>query len=60
MSELKSCPFCSGIPRVDGYHRWMVSCLNLMCGSKGPVRRSRDEAIDAWNRRAPVSEGEQK
>ncbi|WP_409364685.1 Lar family restriction alleviation protein [Burkholderia sp. Bp9011] len=58
VSELKPCPFCGGIAEVHGYRLWMVSCRDIACRSKGPIRGSKNEAISAWNRRAPAREGE--
>lgn len=50
---LKPCPFCGEtIPRMsmseDRLHYW-IFCRN--CRSSGPLRPSKDMAIDAWNTR---------
>ncbi|HDR9208549.1 TPA: Lar family restriction alleviation protein [Burkholderia vietnamiensis] len=57
MSELKPRPFC-GSHEVQMYSGAFVSCLD--CGSDGPIMESDEQAAEAWNRRAPASEGEQK
>ena len=66
MAELKPCPFaCKGkTARVydfqncslydfQDYHtlswRWRVKCDK--CGAEGPIADSKEEAIDAWNKR---------
>jgi Lar family restriction alleviation protein len=50
---LKGCPFC-GNPveppaRADEFGDWRVSCWR--CEVAGPERKSRDEALAAWNTR---------
>lgn len=50
---LLPCPFCGGadvVASLDGAQDWRVSCGR--CGAEGGPRETRDEAIDAWNRRA--------
>lgn len=64
MNELKSCPFCGtqvvlGMKEIpeklqhicDG-HRYdiFVLCPALICGARGPIRYTEQEAIDVWNR----------
>lgn len=49
--ELLPCPFCGGTEqkvKSSGRWGWFVSCK---CCAVGPSAGSRDEAIDAWNRR---------
>ena len=57
--ELKSCPFCGDTRglKVFGANTddtlvlsSYVSCEN--CYSEGPIKRTRSEAITAWNTRA--------
>lgn len=66
--KLKPCPFCSkGEPAPDyvlcgpedvGHgvlkmpELWAVDCLYQHCGISGPSRKTRNGAINAWNRRA--------
>lgn len=66
-SELKPCPFCGGeaflheIPphthliakfMPDHMGSWAVECGQPDCGT-GLLRDGREDAISAWNRRAP-------
>ena len=60
MEELKRCPFCGrkGYLKMsnyksDGAHWHFVECEE--CMATGPVGRTEQDAIDAWNQR----EGEQ-
>ena len=56
MSEkLKPCPFCGG---EDIFPRWIIAsdlyhcmCDNVKCQARGPKRLTKEEAIEAWNRR---------
>lgn len=61
--ELKPCPFC-GNKKID-LHIKLTSVGNyfVFCGTEprylcgiGPMKKTRDEAIAAWNRRAPSPE----
>ena len=57
------CPFCGNEPECveeyihlglhDGGWVWVVRCNHLKggCGAKGGTRISREEAIEAWNKR---------
>jgi Lar family restriction alleviation protein len=59
VSELKPCPFCGGRAEIQrGAYTQYVMCLK--CEVMGPNLSSDEELSDAWNRRAPASEGEQK
>lgn len=55
--ELLNCPFCGQRPAVyeycdnDGAEQWVVACGNDECGEVTFQRDTRQEAIDAWNRR---------
>lgn len=64
--ELKPCPFCGGTntevlnlleeePELEeiGYteRNWHVRCNS--CYALGGCRRTREEAIETWNRRTP-------
>lgn len=52
MAETRPCPFCKG-KRHQVRTVWQtykfVACLN--CKAGGPVRKTEEEAIDAWNDR---------
>ena len=65
--NLKPCPFCGRLDKVKVWKteqrfdkvkivNWRVSCNaegdNTGCGGSGGVKRTRREAIEAWNRRA--------
>jgi len=66
MNDLKPCPFCGGAsfflvheeyelePKSEVTANksvtYKVFCLECGCGT--PYMRSKDEAIEAWNRRA--------
>lgn len=63
MSELKPCPFCGettleldcfGITDDEQPTDWRVTHIaDVPCQAWGPECATRDEAIAAWNRRAP-------
>ena len=50
MTELKPCPFCGGSAQCTNPTTWQVWCAK--CGAIGPWKITREEAIEAWNRRA--------
>ena len=49
MSELKPCPFCGGPAMVTNPTMWQAWCTK--CHSIGEPRLTKEEAIEAWNRR---------
>lgn len=60
MDDILTCPFCGGVPEIDGTGRVFIRCSR--CGSKGKAYRFRwfdkdsyfaaeDRAVRAWNRR---------
>lgn len=54
-NKLKSCPFCksNNVSPNDFLYAirlWSVHCLS--CGAQGPDGHTKQEAIEAWNRRA--------
>ncbi len=64
---LLPCPFCGGDARADGSERvgFFVSCNGCFCcvgeaydhaAYPEHMFRDRDEAVAAWNRRAPGKE----
>ncbi|ARL52488.1 hypothetical protein BOC51_21315 [Burkholderia pseudomallei] len=63
MSELKPCPFCgSSVTHIQG-HEPMDDCHFIdcvTCGMSSKIFSTKEDAVEAWNRRAPASEGEQK
>jgi Lar family restriction alleviation protein len=55
--RLEPCPFCSEREALLYCHdeagdHW-IWCMVETCEVSGPVRKSKDEAIAAWNQRAP-------
>lgn len=57
--KLKPCPFCGGEARLIemGIHVWSPRCTQCEC-KLDKVYRSEQQAIEAWNRREPIDEGE--
>lgn len=59
--ELLPCPFCGVTPRLtfddDKTIFYCVQCENDDCLDPVAVRMEREEAIAAWNRRAPSTYG---
>lgn len=54
---LKPCPFCKSIDvRYSRYDEGVVECI--YCGAHGPYREAVQDALSAWNRRAPTPERE--
>ena len=57
MAELKPCPFCGGknnvimvkMPLYDEFSEFYVLCF--VCGARTGLQISKQEAIEAWNRR---------
>jgi len=55
MSELKPCPFCGSEHVVcTKPTTWQVWCTDCKC--IGPWKTEREDAIEAWNRRAGEQE----
>ena len=52
MAELKLCPFCGEEATIfrdkDVFY---AECCNPDCDAFGPSRKTKQQAIDAWNRR---------
>lgn len=58
MAKFKPCPFCGGrhqkVEHIDGVY--VVTCE---CTAEGPIRRTWDDALKAWNdRREPTTDGD--
>jgi Lar family restriction alleviation protein len=52
MAELKPCPFCGGEAGVMRYHHIKGAyCFCTVCKVRMPNAMTREEAIEAWNRR---------
>ena len=64
MTKLKPCPFCGRIDKIKVWkteqriddiriENWRVTCNRegdeTGCGGSGGVRRTKKEAIEAWN-----------
>ena len=59
--ELKPCPFCEGKAEITSYHNAVIFVQCTDCYATFPHFDSKEEAIEAWNRRAGYrkqSEGE--
>ena len=57
MDKLLPCPFCGGEATISdgGYsgEKFLARCRELSCpASSGFIRKTHDEAVAAWNRRA--------
>ncbi len=54
MNELKPCPFCpdGGKPEIGYTVTYWGYCHT--CGTEGPYKTTREEAIEAWNTRASL------
>ena len=53
VNKLKPCPFCGSgncIYAEQEGEAWFLYCCN--CHASGPYVPSKEEAIEAWNRRA--------
>lgn len=63
MIELKPCPFCGGKPKLVYAFDYKLYAIRHTCRSFGRpiimidtiIFESKDDAIDAWNRRADDS-----
>jgi len=52
MSELKPCPFCGGMPKVNDWTLKGITDKRCFCDNeKCPVYLSKTIAIDDWNTR---------
>ena len=56
MSELKCCPFCGGEAEMLNYSptEWLVHCIECD-GMVENWRKTKQEAIEQWNRRTPMA-----
>lgn len=54
MSGLRECPMCGGEAELGGkgLDRWAGACTDADCQTEGPMRKGREAATAAWNRRA--------
>ena len=57
MAELKPCPFCGGKAEMKSYTRFWVACDD--CLSETSTYSTKEEAIEAWNRRAKDGKNQQ-
>lgn len=58
--DLLPCPFCGASDKSDVFVErhadeisWEVSCNATDCLAAGPLRKTRREAVTAWNTRTP-------
>ena len=60
MDELKPCPFCGSnavINQKRNLYTWIAECSNTNCPASymlGMDYDTKEEAVEAWNRRAGV------
>lgn len=52
--RITNCPFCCESIQVSAVYddelgRWYVECQDDHCNARGPSRKLRDWAIEAWN-----------
>ena len=53
MAELKPCPFCGGVAEISLlFGRYGVACSSCQGAIIPCPYQSKEEAIEAWNRRA--------
>ena len=53
-AELKPCPFCGGEPILikNGVGNYQVACDNCEVRQYAYAHKSKEDASEAWNRRA--------
>lgn len=51
-NRILECPCCKGRGELQGYKFRWVSCLN--CGLSTKTCETKEEAINIWNKRAPI------
>jgi hypothetical protein len=45
-----NCFFCSDRTTIERFGKpWAVQCVNAACGTQGPLRERRCDAVEAWN-----------
>jgi len=58
MTELKSCPFCGGIPTIEYVEHTQDRLFQIVCSRKcegrNKVMSNRHELTGAWNRRFEI------
>lgn len=56
-NTLLPCPFCKEhhvtVSEYDTKDMWWAQCDNIHCGASGPPRKTKLEAVAAWNRLVP-------
>lgn len=57
-NELKPCPFCGGEKPIvrHGKYMWWIECSEDACRASSGGKPRKNEAIEAWNRRAGDAE----
>lgn len=58
-SELLPCPFCGGHAETDfipEHYSYAIECHSIGCAAR-VIKETAAEAVAAWNRRAPASQG---
>lgn len=55
--ELKPCPFCGAHAETDfipDRNSYAIECYSIGCAAR-IIKETPEEAIEAWNRRAPCN-----
>ena len=56
MDELKPCPFCGGKAEIASLSKIAIGVFCNKCSAEIGIYRTKQEAIEAWNRRANETE----
>lgn len=57
-AELLPCPFCGAHAETDfipEHHSYAIECHSIGCAAR-VIKETAEDAVEAWNRRAPASQ----